>query len=540
MTIICAKALLLTAVFAGTSVPASAATLYALTANTRLVRFESGTPGILTNDVAITGIAAGDRIAGIDFRPANGQLYGVTSGSRIYTINPLTGAAIQVGGTQFVPAVSGTIFGVDFNPVPDRIRFVSNTGQNLRLQPDTGAVAATDTSIAYAAGDANAGSTPSVVEVAYTNSFAGATVTTLYGIDSANSSLVQIGSANGTPVSPNSGMLTTVGKLGPGVVSTAVGFDISRFGQAFAAFQSMSANSSSLYTVDLTTGAATPVGPIGSNLIVTGLAIFENTGPAGDCNLTGTPTVTGITNAASFGPAASPNELVTVFYSGITGVTNSMAGMSNFFAGRFPTELACVAVEFGGVRAPVTYAGIGQINAQIPVNTVAGQTTTRIILNPGRPNEIRGTVVNGPTVQQYAPGLFTLGAARLSGSTVAAQSAGFALIADPAMIPGGRFAKSGETVILYGTGFGVTAPVYQSGELPDGPANTRDPVTVMIGGQTLAAGDVIYAGLSPGSISGLYQLNVRIPANAANGNLPVVVTIGGQRSQDGVTIPVQQ
>ena len=528
------------AVLAGTSVPASAATLYALTANSRLVRFESSAPGILTNDVAVTGVASGDRIAGIDVRPANGQLYGVTTGSRIYTINPLTGAATQVGANQFTPAATGTVFGVDFNPVPDRIRFVSNTGQNLRLQPDTGAVAATDTNITYAAGDVNIASTPSVVEVAYTNSFAGATVTTLYGIDSATSSLVRIGSVDGTPVSPNSGMLTTVGKLGPGIVNTAVGFDISRFGQAFAAFQSMSANSSFLYTVDLTTGAATPVGPIGANLIVTGLAIFENTGPVGDCNLTGNPTITGITNAASFGPAASPNELVTVFYSGITGVTNTQAGMSIFFAGRFPTELACVAVEFGGVRAPVTYAGMGQINAQIPVNTATGQTTTRLILNPGRPNEIRGTVVNGPTVQQYAPALFTLGATRSGGNTVAAQSASFALIADPAVIPGGRFAKPGEIVVLYGTGFGVTAPVYQSGELPDALANTRDTVTVMIGGQTLAAGDVLYAGLSPGSISGLYQINVRIPANAANGNLPVVVMIGGQRSQDSVTIPVQQ
>lgn len=530
------SSLLLAATCAATCVPVSAATLYALTSNARLVRFESGAPGILTNDVSITGIATGDRLAGIDFRPANGQLYGVTVGSRVYTINPLSGNATQVGANTFTPAASGTVFGVDFNPVPDRLRFVSNTGQNLRLQPDTGAVAATDTNIAYAAGDANSGTTPALAEVAYTNSFSGATLTSLFAIDTANSSLVRVGSPDGTPVSPNSGMLTTVGKLGPGIVSSALGFDISRFGQAFAAFQPMSANSSSLYTIDLTTGAATSLGAIGSNLIVTGLAISENTGPAGDCNLTGTPTVTGIVNAASFTPAASPNGLVTVFYSGFTGVTTAAAGASTFFAGRFPTELSCISVEFGGVRAPLTYAGPNQVNAQIPVNTPAGQTTTRLILNPGRPNEIRGTVLNGPTVQAYAPALFTL-----NGQSVAAQSAAFNLIADPAVIPTGRFARAGDVVILYGTGFGLTTPVYQSGELPDAPAATSLPVTVSLGGITLAPApaDVIYAGVSPGSVSGLYQINIRIPANAPAGNLPVIVRINGQATQDNVTIPVQ-
>jgi len=535
MTLPTPKSLLLTALLALISVPAHAATLYALTQRSRLIRFESGAPGILTNDVPVTGIAMGDRVAGIDFRPANGILYGVTTGSRIYTIDPQTGAATQIGTTPFTPAVSGMIFGTDFNPVPDRIRLVSNTGQNLRLQPDTGAVAATDTNISYVSSDVNFGSTPSLVEVAYTNSFSGATVTTLFGIDSSTSSLVRIGSPDGTPVSPNSGMLSTIGKLGPGVVSTAVGFDISRFGQAFAAFQTMSANSSSLYIIDLATGAATTLGAIGSNLIVTGLAISENTGNTGDCNLTGAPTVTAVTNAASFAPTASPNELVTVFYTGLAGVTATAAGMQNFLAGHFPTELACIAVEVGGVRAPVTYAGGGQINAQIPVNTVASQTTTRIVLNPGRPNEIRGTVLNGPAVQPNAPALFTF-----NNRTVAAQSVAFATIADPAVVPTGRFAKPGETVILYGTGFGVTEPVYQSGELPSAPASTRDTMTVIIGGQTLAPDDVIYAGVSPGSISGLYQVNVRIPASAASGNLPVTVRINGQQSQDGVTIPVQQ
>ena len=516
-------------------VPTQAATVYALTANSRLVRFDSSASGVLTNDVPVSGLVLGDRLAGIDFRPANGLLYGVSSGSRIYTINPQTGVASQVGIAAFTPAASGAVFGVDFNPVPDRIRFVSNTGQNLRLQPDTGAVAATDTSIAYTAGDVNAATPPSIVEVAYTNGFAGATVTTLYAIDSATSSLVRVGSPDGTPVSPNAGMLTTVGKLGPGIVSTSVGFDISRFGTAYAAFQAMSANSSSLYTVDLTTGSATLVGPIGSNLIVTGLAIQENTGPTGACGLTGTPAISGITNAASFTGAIAPNSLATLFFSGVSGTTATLAGAADLFAGRFPIELGCIAVEIGGVRTPVTYTGLSQINFQVPVGAIAGATTTRLVLNPGRANEIRGTVLNGPTIQATAPGLFTL-----NGTSAAAQAADFTLIGNPTTFPNARPARPGEVILLYATGLGLTEPVYQSGEIPTANAAIRGSLTVNIGGIAVPSTDVLYAGVTQGSISGLYQINVRVPAAVANGTVPVQIGIDGVNSQADVTIPVQR
>ena len=78
----------------------------------------------------------------------------------LYVVSPLTGAATAVGG-PFTPALSGTVFGFDFNPTVDRIRVVSDTGQNLRLNPDTGAVATADGAI-------NPG-TPRIVGSAYTN-----------------------------------------------------------------------------------------------------------------------------------------------------------------------------------------------------------------------------------------------------------------------------------------------------------------------------------------------------------------------------------
>jgi hypothetical protein len=151
--------------------------------------------------------------------------------------------------------MSGTAFGFDFNPTVDRIRVTSDADINLRVHPDTGALVATDGPLAYAADDPNVGQNPFVTASAYTNNFAGATTTTLYDIDTNLDVLV-------TQIPPNSGTLNTVGPLG--VNATDVnGFDIATFsGTAFAALNT-GGNESVLYTVNLATGAVTPVGQIG-------------------------------------------------------------------------------------------------------------------------------------------------------------------------------------------------------------------------------------------------------------------------------------
>ncbi|MEJ7701366.1 MAG: DUF4394 domain-containing protein [Pyrinomonadaceae bacterium] len=94
-------------------------------------------PNNVVNVAAITGLAAGENILGIDFRPATGQLYALGSSSRIYIINPRTGVATAVGAAGAF-TLMGTDFGFDFNPTVDRIRIVSNTGQNLRVNPNDG------------------------------------------------------------------------------------------------------------------------------------------------------------------------------------------------------------------------------------------------------------------------------------------------------------------------------------------------------------------------------------------------------------------
>jgi hypothetical protein len=210
-------------------------------------RFDSALLGSLVS-VPYTGLQTGETIIGLDIRPANGLIYGIGSTSRLYTINPLTGSAVQVGSTGAF-TINGTSFGMDFNPVADRLRLVSNTEQNFRLNPNDGTLAATDTALNPAG---------NVVGIAYDrNDNDSSTPTTLFGIDSAAGTLVLVGSINGTPNSPNTGIVTTVGSLGLGTnLNETIGFDIS--GQSGIGFATITTGGiSRLYTINLTTGAAT-------------------------------------------------------------------------------------------------------------------------------------------------------------------------------------------------------------------------------------------------------------------------------------------
>lgn len=256
----------------------------------------------------------------------------------------------------------------------------------------------------------------------------------------------------------------------------------------------------------------------------------------GACNLTQRPTLRSLANGASFVTTLAPNALASVFGLDfeVAGRTRQ-AGTGDFVNGSFPQQLACVAVEIAGRRAPVTYVQMDQINFQVPTLTQTGPVPVVIILNPGRPNELRsdqGTV----TVAQYSPAWFTFG-----GRSIAATTADGRILADPAVVAGGVAARRGDVVTLYGTGFGLSRdPIVQAGEIPGGAALLRDPITITVGGTMLAPPDILYAGLAPGLISGLYQFNIRIPMGVSPGVVPVVATMGGVSTQTaGGGIPVQ-
>ena len=236
--------------------------LWALTSSGTLIKFKSDAPGTILAQQAVTGLATGEALAGIDFRPVNGQLYAISTSSRLHTINPGTGAATLVGTGPLTTTVSGPL-GFDFNPVPDRIRIVSGT-QNLRANPNNAGVVV-DGTLAFAAGDPNVGATPAVVSAGYTNSVAGATTTSLYVID-ANLDILALQNP------PNNGTLNTIGALGLNL-DTNTAFDISPAGTAYIAYTPAAGGASVLGIVDLTTGKIVPVGRIGSGTQVRGLAM---------------------------------------------------------------------------------------------------------------------------------------------------------------------------------------------------------------------------------------------------------------------------
>jgi hypothetical protein len=170
--------------------------VFALTAKDRLLRFDGDNPSQV-NSKDIKGLVAEESLVGIDFRPSaqppgspnQGKLYAVGARGYIYTINLQT--AVATRGPRIVAdldgdgdteplALRGDRFGIDFNPVVDRLRIVSDRNENLRVNVDTGVLADRDMNPAngtqpdgdlqYAAGDPNAGQGPNVTGVAYRNS----------------------------------------------------------------------------------------------------------------------------------------------------------------------------------------------------------------------------------------------------------------------------------------------------------------------------------------------------------------------------------
>ncbi len=228
--------------------------VYGLTDAGRLVSFKPLAPTTFDTDVAVTGLASGEKLLGIDVRPKDGLMYAISSTGRIHTVDPVTGvatfkvalAADVADLTLPFSVVSGTEFAVDFNPVADRLRVISNAGQSLRINVDTGA-ATTDGSIN------RTGAAPVVTAGAYTNSFAGTTATALMVLDSESDSL-----ALQSP--PNDGTLTLIGAFGVNLTGDS-GMDIAggANGLALAALRTAGAGPSRLYRVDLTTGAALPI-----------------------------------------------------------------------------------------------------------------------------------------------------------------------------------------------------------------------------------------------------------------------------------------
>lgn len=226
---------------------AEATSLVGLTADNALVVIDSETRRAAP-PIRITGTDG--RLIGIDQRPQDGKLYGVTDRGQIVTIDVASGRAMQVSRLATAFESGGRAI-VDFNPVANRLRLMGMNGVNLRVNVETGQ-AVTDGAVKYAAGTPYAETTPRVVAGAYTNSMAGAQQTALYTIDTLTRRF-------NLQAPPNDGVQQPRGELAASLPA-GVAFDILSDGQGGNMTFLLAAGT--LHGVNLDTGMATATGPV--------------------------------------------------------------------------------------------------------------------------------------------------------------------------------------------------------------------------------------------------------------------------------------
>lgn len=244
-----------------------------LTADMQLVCFNEKRPDRASSSGVVTGLMAGDTLVGIDYRVQDGKLYGVSRSGGIYVLDVRTAVATKV--SQLSVALEGHSYGVDFNPAADRLRIVSDTGQNLRHNVNPGGVTLVDDPLDYppAALNSTGPAATFVTGSAYTNNdLVPATATTLYALDTLQDQV-----ALQSP--PNDGTLAATGKLGVDA-GAEVGFDIYSTVRAGVTVDVQGLASvlnaegrNALYAIDLPTGKATLRGSFSSHHKVIGIAI---------------------------------------------------------------------------------------------------------------------------------------------------------------------------------------------------------------------------------------------------------------------------
>jgi hypothetical protein len=333
----------------------------------------------------ITGLTTPtQRLVGFDYRPNTGQAFvlgydaavaGTAPNAQLYTVVPTTGVLTPVGAAQRLELGGATErIGFDFNPTVDRIRVVSTNDANYRLNPNNGAVAATDGTLNYLSGSP---ANPNVGAVAYTNSYRGSSNTTLYDFD-------EVAGILSTQNPPNNGTLVdqkTV-RFGTGFVSSpvAIDMDISSYttagiDEAFV-MEVTTANgngqsSSNLYTINLTTGQAT----LRSNTIPASVVTPFNVEDIA-VSIPAPAALTPLTGQLVYGVTAS-NNLIT-FDSGNPGIIRTIVGITGLVAGQtlVGTDFRPNTGELFGLGYDGTIAPLTTPNAQLyTINTGTGVAT---------------------------------------------------------------------------------------------------------------------------------------------------------------------
>jgi uncharacterized protein (TIGR03437 family) len=227
-----------------------------------------------------------------------------------------------------------------------------------------------------------------------------------------------------------------------------------------------------------------------------------------------------VLNAASYQPAISPGGFASIQGTNLSTTTRTW-GTGDFVNGTLPTQLDGVSVMVDGKPAYIYFVSPRQIDFIPPADSKQG-VVPLIVTNNGLPS----ASVN-VTLQQFSPGLFVV----QNGKYIVATHANGTLVGPTTLAAGAAPADFGETITLWGTGFGPSNPAVD-GQVIAAPVQSANPVTVMIGG---APATVTFAGITS---AGLYQINVQVPASIPPGDASVVAQVGAVKSQANVFISV--
>jgi uncharacterized protein (TIGR03437 family) len=228
--------------------------------------------------------------------------------------------------------------------------------------------------------------------------------------------------------------------------------------------------------------------------------------------LAGEPRIDAVVNAASFSGGASAGGWVAILGDNLSATTRSWAD-EDIVGGNLPVQLDGVSVTVGGKAAYVAYVSPRQINVLAPGAIGAGDAAVSVTPAPGHSAALTSTMSDAD------PALFLW-----NGQYAVAQHADYTAVGTPGLFPemATTPARPGETIVLYGAGFGATAPPSAIGEIVRQAAPLPSLPSVTIGG---VAAVVDYAGITAGA-AGLYQINVRVPESAPDGDLPVSLVYG--------------
>ena len=237
----------------------------------------------------------------------------------------------------------------------------------------------------------------------------------------------------------------------------------------------------------------------------------------------------GIVSGGLSGPpltSVAPNAIATIFGDKFAPAgTARQVGQQDLVDGKIPTNLAGACAMFGTQFAPILNVYPGQLNVQVP-QLAPGVTQVQVITQCGTP-QAQTSNSEAVTIQAAAPEFFYFLHSGTGHNPIAAINAITKVnVGNPGLAAGGTFAPAqrGDLLTLFGTGLGATDPPFSPGELPQGAAQVTAPVSITFGGVTLDASDILYAGVTQNA--GLYQVNLRVPAQVPDGDQAVVISIG--------------